>query len=125
MTFFRLFYLKNSARILLQALPLLAILVCSFMLHLIRLDSDLYFTAHLNLNDEYLPYKHIIGQLVLDVWIWEPIYVHSPTNLVQQKTNHIRTVVNKLSTIDTQFRFFKMELLAGEPNYVVKHVRCH
>jgi len=24
-------------------------------------------TAHLNLNDEYLPYKHIIGQLILDV----------------------------------------------------------
>jgi hypothetical protein len=23
--------------------------------------------AHLNLNDEYLPYKHIIGQLILDV----------------------------------------------------------
>jgi tRNA (guanine37-N1)-methyltransferase len=24
-------------------------------------------TAHLNLNDEYLPYKHLIGQLILDV----------------------------------------------------------
>ena len=24
-------------------------------------------TAHVNLNDEYLPYKHIIGQLILDV----------------------------------------------------------
>ena len=23
--------------------------------------------AHLNLNDEYLPYKHIIGQVILDV----------------------------------------------------------
>ena len=23
--------------------------------------------AHVNLNDEYLPYKHIIGQLILDV----------------------------------------------------------
>lgn len=23
--------------------------------------------AHMNLNDEYLPYKHIIGQVVLDV----------------------------------------------------------
>jgi tRNA (guanine37-N1)-methyltransferase len=32
-------------------------------------------------------------------------------------------VVNKLDSIDTQFRFFKMELLAGEPNYVVEHVR--
>jgi len=34
----------------------------------------------------------------------------------------LRTVVNKLDSIDTQFRFFKMELLAGEPNYVVQHV---
>jgi tRNA (guanine37-N1)-methyltransferase len=32
-------------------------------------------------------------------------------------------VVNKLDSIDTQFRFFKMELLAGEPNYIVEHVR--
>jgi hypothetical protein len=31
-------------------------------------------------------------------------------------------VVNKLNTIDAKFRFFKMELLAGEPNYVVEHV---
>lgn len=25
------------------------------------------FTAHINLNNEYLPYKHVIGQLILDV----------------------------------------------------------
>jgi hypothetical protein len=31
-------------------------------------------------------------------------------------------VVNKLDTIDNQFRFFKMELLAGDPDYVVEHV---
>jgi hypothetical protein len=24
-------------------------------------------TAHMNLNDEYLPYKHLIGQVILDV----------------------------------------------------------
>ncbi|TFK30950.1 hypothetical protein FA15DRAFT_580267 [Coprinopsis marcescibilis] len=59
--------------------------------------------AHLNLNDEYLPYKHIIGELVLD------------------KNPRVRTVVNKLNSIDNQFRFFKMELLAGEPDYVVEH----
>jgi hypothetical protein len=23
--------------------------------------------AHMNLNDEYLPYKHLIGQVILDV----------------------------------------------------------
>ncbi|KAH9065684.1 Met-10+ like-protein-domain-containing protein [Lactarius vividus] len=59
--------------------------------------------AHINLNNEYLPYKHIIGQVILD------------------KNKRLRTVVNKLDSIDTQFRFFKMELLAGEPDYVVEH----
>ncbi|KAJ7161296.1 Met-10+ like-protein-domain-containing protein [Mycena crocata] len=59
--------------------------------------------AHLNLNDEYLPYKHLIGQILLD------------------KNQRIRTVVNKLDSIDTQFRFFKMELLAGDADYIVEH----
>lgn len=59
--------------------------------------------AHLNLNEEYLPYKHLIGQVILD------------------KNKAIRTVVNKLDSIDTQFRFFKMELIAGEPDYIVEH----
>ncbi|KAI0003748.1 Met-10+ like-protein-domain-containing protein [Russula compacta] len=59
--------------------------------------------AHMNLNDEYLPYKHIIGQVILD------------------KNKRLRTVVNKLDSIDTQFRVFNMELLAGEPDYVVEH----
>ncbi|KAJ7897151.1 Met-10+ like-protein-domain-containing protein [Mycena olivaceomarginata] len=59
--------------------------------------------AHVNLKDEYLPYKHQIGQIFLD------------------KNPQIRTVVNKLDTIDSQFRFFKMELLAGDPEYVVEH----
>ncbi|KAJ6621148.1 S-adenosyl-L-methionine-dependent methyltransferase [Mycena sp. CBHHK59/15] len=59
--------------------------------------------AHVNLNDEYLQYKHLIGQILLD------------------KNKAIRTVVNKLDSIDTQFRFFKMELLAGDPDYIVEH----
>ena len=42
--------------------------------------------------------------------------------VVVQKNKAVKTVVNKLNTIDTKFRFFKMELLAGEPNYVVEHV---
>jgi tRNA G37 N-methylase Trm5 len=41
---------------------------------------------------------------------------------VVQKNKGVKTVVNKLNSIDTKFRFFKMELLAGEPNYVVEHV---
>ncbi|PWA03467.1 hypothetical protein BB558_000378 [Smittium angustum] len=56
--------------------------------------------AHMNLRDEYLPYKNIIGEVILD---------KSPT---------IKTVVNKLDTIDSTYRNFKMEVLAGEPNLV-------
>lgn len=34
----------------------------------------------------------------------------------KQKNPQIKTVVNKLESIDAKFRFFKMELLAGEDN---------
>ncbi|KDQ63114.1 hypothetical protein JAAARDRAFT_53342 [Jaapia argillacea MUCL 33604] len=59
--------------------------------------------AHMNLNDEYLPFKHIIGQVILD------------------KNKAIRTVVNKIETIGNKFRVFKMEVIAGEPDYIVEH----
>ncbi|KAG5647702.1 hypothetical protein DXG03_008425 [Asterophora parasitica] len=52
---------------------------------------------------EYLPFKRLIGQIILD------------------KNKKIKTVVNKLDSIDAQFRFFKMELIAGEPDFVVEH----
>ncbi|KAK9241219.1 Met-10+ like-protein-domain-containing protein [Lipomyces kononenkoae] len=58
--------------------------------------------AHMNLRDEYLPYKHIIGEIVLD------------------KNPKVRTVVNKLDSIDTVFRTFEMEVLAGEPDFNVE-----
>ncbi|XP_015608078.1 tRNA (guanine(37)-N1)-methyltransferase [Cephus cinctus] len=53
---------------------------------------------HLNLRDSQLPYRNIIGEVFLD------------------KINIARTVVNKLNVIDTTFRHFKMEILAGEDN---------
>lgn len=56
--------------------------------------------AHINLREEQLPYKAIIGQILLD------------------KHSHIRTVVNKTDQIDDTFRFFKMEFLAGEEDTI-------
>ena len=46
-----------------------------------------------------------------------------PSSLCWQKNPFLRTVVNKLDSIDSQFRFFHMELLAGEEDYVVEAVR--
>lgn len=62
--------------------------------------SQIGHIAHFNLREELLPYKYIIAQMVLDKIGW------------------CKTVVNKLDTITTEFRFFKMELLAGEENYI-------
>ncbi|XP_044737507.1 tRNA (guanine(37)-N1)-methyltransferase [Chrysoperla carnea] len=54
--------------------------------------------VHVNLKDHLLPYKTLIGQVLLD------------------KVKACRTVVNKIESIDTTFRFFKMEILCGEDN---------
>ncbi|WFD36628.1 tRNA (guanine(37)-N(1))-methyltransferase [Malassezia cuniculi] len=64
--------------------------------------------AHVNLREEYLAYRYLIGQVILE------------------KTPRIETVVNKLDTIDTEFRVFAMELLAGRPDYyaVVSESGC-
>ncbi|KAJ3157575.1 tRNA(m(1)G37)methyltransferase [Geranomyces michiganensis] len=58
--------------------------------------------AHLNLRDVFLPYKHIIGQVLLD------------------KNNNLKTIVNKTGNIDNTYRFFEMELLAGERNLMAQ-----
>jgi tRNA (guanine37-N1)-methyltransferase len=53
--------------------------------------------AHLNLREQYLPYKHLIGQVLLD---------KNPT---------ARTVINKLEDVgsDNPYRTFPYEVLAG------------
>lgn len=58
-------------------------------------------TAHFNLREEYLPYKQLIGKVILD------------------KNTTVKTVVNKLDSIDNEFRFFQMEVMGGEPEFRV------
>ncbi|KAJ3056901.1 tRNA(m(1)G37)methyltransferase [Rhizophlyctis rosea] len=58
--------------------------------------------AHLNLRDQYNPYKKIIGEVLLD------------------KCRNLRTVVNKTDSIDHTFRTFRMELLAGDDDMVAE-----
>lgn len=58
--------------------------------------------AHLNLRDHQLPYRHLIGQVIMD------------------KNPGITCVVNKTSIIDSTYRNFEMEVLAGENNLVTK-----
>ncbi|XP_066464302.1 tRNA (guanine(37)-N1)-methyltransferase isoform X2 [Eleutherodactylus coqui] len=58
--------------------------------------------AHMNLRDHQLPYKNLIGQVILD------------------KNPGITTVVNKTNIIDSTYRNFQMEVLAGEDNMVAK-----
>lgn len=52
--------------------------------------------AHLNLREEVLKYKYLIGKVILD------------------KNSNIRTVVNKVGSIETEFRTFPMEVIAGK-----------
>lgn len=57
--------------------------------------------AHLNLRDEFKPYGQLIGQVIMD------------------KNPKVETVVDKLDTIDTKFRTFKMKVLAGRDDLLV------
>ncbi|KAG5519958.1 hypothetical protein PMAC_000235 [Pneumocystis sp. 'macacae'] len=93
----------NSNDILSSILPenLLSDIPCSF--------TQVGHIAHMNICEDYLPYKKIIGEVILS------------------KNKGIRTVVNKVDIIDTAFRNFKMEVLAGENDFFVEHNEsdCH
>ncbi|KJE88757.1 tRNA methyltransferase Trm5 [Capsaspora owczarzaki ATCC 30864] len=58
--------------------------------------------AHYNLRDEHLPYKTVVGQATM------------------LKFPRLRTIVNKTHNIDNTFRFFQMELLAGDNDFNVE-----
>ncbi|KLU83648.1 tRNA (guanine-N(1)-)-methyltransferase [Magnaporthiopsis poae ATCC 64411] len=66
--------------------------------------------AHLNLRKDFEPYKHIIGQVI------------------GEKNNHIRTVINKISNVgdESEFRTFNYEVLYGpdDLNVEVKEAGC-
>lgn len=57
--------------------------------------------AHLNLRNEFKPYDSLIGQVILD------------------KNNKIECVVDKVSSIATQFRTFPMKVIAGDSTNLV------
>ncbi|ODQ80728.1 hypothetical protein BABINDRAFT_171055 [Babjeviella inositovora NRRL Y-12698] len=58
--------------------------------------------AHFNLKNEFKPWGKLLGQVTLD------------------KNAHIRTVVDKVDSIATKFRTFKMKLLAGDDDMLVE-----
>ena len=63
--------------------------------------------AHLNLREELLPFSKIIGQVLLD------------------KNPRLRVVVNKLASIQNEFRVFRMEVIAGKEGDTVAEVSQH
>jgi tRNA (guanine37-N1)-methyltransferase len=62
--------------------------------------------AHLNLRDELCEWRHVIGRVLLD------------------KNPRLRTVVNKIGAISSEFRVPTWELLAGDTSLVTE-VRQH
>ncbi|VDO35872.1 unnamed protein product [Haemonchus placei] len=74
------------------------------------LPSDLDFSSysqtghivHVNLRENLLPYKRIIGQILLE------------------KVSRCRTVVNKVDEIKSEYRNFELDLLAGVDDYVTE-----
>ena len=61
--------------------------------------------GHLNLRDEQFPYRYVIGRVLLD------------------KNPALRTIVAKTGVIETTFRTFPMEVIAGDgdTNVEVRH----
>ncbi|EPS70888.1 hypothetical protein M569_03872, partial [Genlisea aurea] len=68
--------------------------------------SHLFYTghiAHLNITDELLPYKDVIAKVIYD-----------------KNYPRIKTVVNKIGTIENEFRVPRFEVLAGDGNMITE-----
>ncbi|KAK4154635.1 putative undecaprenyl pyrophosphate protein [Chaetomidium leptoderma] len=65
--------------------------------------------AHLNLRDNYLPYKQIVAEILLD------------------KNPQIKTVINKIDNVgsESEFRTFQYEVLAGPDDMNVQVTENH
>lgn len=63
--------------------------------------SQIGHIVHVNLKEEVTPFKHIVGQVLLD------------------KVANCKSVVNKVNNINTVYRNFELELLAGEDQFLV------
>ncbi len=63
----------------------------------VYLGRTLILLAHLNLREQYLPYRHLIGQVLLD------------------KNPNVRTVINKIEDVGSTnpYRTFPYEVLSG------------
>jgi tRNA (guanine37-N1)-methyltransferase len=78
--------------------------------------------AHVNLRDQQLPFKHQIGEAILLVsecsfFFFFFFNSKNPTfHFFLKKNPKLKTVVNKVESINTEFRTAKLELLAGENN---------
>ncbi len=72
--------------------------------------SQVGHVAHLNLRNEYLPYKSLISEIILD------------------KNPNVRTVINKIDDVgqENEFRTFKYEVIAGpdDMNVTVSEANC-
>lgn len=72
--------------------------------------SQVGHVAHLNLRDEYLKYKNLIAEILMD------------------KNPNVRTVINKVDDVgeESEYRTFKYEVLAGpdDLNVIISEENC-
>ncbi|KAM3415513.1 tRNA (guanine(37)-N1)-methyltransferase [Cercospora zeina] len=72
--------------------------------------SQVGHVAHLNLRDEYLKYKHLIAEILMD------------------KNAGVRTVINKIDDVgeESEYRTFQYEVLAGpdDMNVTISEENC-